>query len=94
MAMTASGRGMAIYNAIAAQPNFSMLSNAEKTALQTQLIAIWGTGDLSYITTNAEADPGTFAAPTGIPVATTGSASAQTGATTSTGPLIGKGTIA
>jgi hypothetical protein len=58
MAMTDSGRATAIYNQIAAGPNFSKLSASEKSGLMTSLQNIWGTGDLTYITGNAQVNPG------------------------------------
>lgn len=90
MAMTQAGRAAAIYNAISSSSaNFSKLSAAEKSAMQTQIQQVWGGGDLVYIQTNAEADPGTFIAtvPTII-------SSAPGVACTGTSAVTGKGTIA
>lgn len=101
MAMTPAARATAIYNKIAASPNFSKLSPTEKSALQAQIQSIWGDGDLVYIQTNADVSPSGSPAtggtglenPSGQPVATTGGPTAQTGATTSPEPLIGTGSI-
>lgn len=93
MSMSASGRGTAIYNQIAASANFDKLSDPEKLALKNQLIDIFG-ADLSYITSNATVNPGTFKAAAGATVATTGTATAQTGTVTSASPSVtGTGTI-
>ena len=77
--MTSSARGTAVYNAIAGlSPNFAKLSAAEQSALQTQIQTIFG-ADLTYVTTNAQVNPASLAALAGIPVATAGSPTAQTG---------------
>lgn len=78
MPMTPTARALAIYNQIAAGPNFSKLSSSEQNALKAQLQSIWGDGDLVYIQANAlvsttdvvtipvTSPPGTPSAGTGV----------------------------
>ena len=89
MAISNTGRATAIYNAIAALPNFGKLSASEQSALQTQIQAVWGAGDLAYIQANAEADPGTLLTTTSTVIAPSGG-----GPCTGVGTITGKGTIA
>ncbi len=89
MAMSQSGRANAIYNAIAATGNFSKLSSTEKSNLLTTIQSIWGAGDLVYIQSNAEADPGTLLTTASTIVAPSGG-----GPCSGTGTITGKGTIA
>lgn len=67
------------------QPDGSM-GYSEKYRLLQGLRAVWG-ADTTYLTGNAEIAPGSLAVATGVPVSTSGSALAQTGATTAAGPL-------
>lgn len=96
MAMTASGRANAIYNAIqTANANFSKLSVSEKAELLTAIEIVWGSdgngnGDLVYIQENAEADPGiTLTTETSTVVAPSGG-----GSCSGTGTITGKASIA
>lgn len=62
----------------------------------TQLNNAWqavATAIVNEITGNAVVNPGTLANPSGQPVATTGSATAQTGTTTAPKTITGAGTI-
>lgn len=93
MALTNAGRATAIFNQIAAGPNFDKLSEDESEALKASIETIWGTGDLTYLKASAEILPGTFQDTAGAPVATTGSAAAQTGTVTAPSPLTGKGVL-
>lgn len=61
MAMVGNDRGDAVYAAVAAaNPNFSKLSSAEMNQLKSYFELIYS-ADTTYITSNAEADPGTLA---------------------------------
>ncbi len=94
MAMTSAGRRDAIYAAIAsANPNFSKLSQSEKDTLKASIGAVWGDGDLPYITANAQVNPGSLNNPAGQPVSTTGGPAAQTGFTTAPEAIAGLGTV-
>lgn len=92
MAMTASARANAIYAAASAMPGFSSLSTAEQNGIKSNIQTIFG-ADLTYIQANAAVVPGSFAVPAGVPVATAGSAAAQTGATTGPGTVLGAGQV-
>jgi enolase len=64
--LTPTGRAQAIYNAIAAtSANFVKLNAAEQQQIMQNLVAIFGTGDLAYLTANAQINPNTFTAPAG-----------------------------
>lgn len=93
MSLNGNNRAQAVYNAIqSSNPNFSQLSAAEKAALLSALQTVY-TADTTYLTTNATIQPGSFGVPVGIPVATTGTAAAQTGATTAPSSVTGVGTL-
>lgn len=94
MSMTAAGRGQAIYNQVAkTSPGFAKLTSAEQAQTLASLTAIFGAGDLAYITANAQVNPGTLADPGGATVATSGSAVAQSGTVTSAVGITGLGTV-
>lgn len=63
---------------------------SEKYKLLLGLQQLWG-ADTTYLTSKAEIAPGTLAANSGIPVATTGGPAAQTGTTQAPGPLAAQG---
>lgn len=90
--MTGNDRAAAVYAAIAAQGNFDGLNADEKSRVKAQLQAIFG-ADLSYITGTAQVLPNTLQNPAGQPVATSGSAVAQSGSTTAPSTLIGTGRL-
>lgn len=92
MSLSGDTRATAIYNVVAAQPAFAHLNDAEKLAFLNQLKIIYG-ADTAYLVANTTVIPGTLAAPAGIPVATAGSPSAQTGSTVAPGALVGAGAI-
>lgn len=71
------------------QPDGSM-GTSEKYRLLQALRAVWG-ADTTYLTGNAEIAPGSLAAAQGISVSVSGSPTAQTGATTASGPLTPQG---
>lgn len=93
MSMVGVDRGLAVYNAvIASNPKCAQMTQAEKDALKYNL-QITYSADTTYITSNAQINPGTLASQPGQPVSTSGSPSAQTGTTTAPKPIAGLGTI-
>lgn len=61
MAMNGNDRGDAAYNSVAgSNPDFAKLSPAEQNTLKSYFRTIYS-ADTGYITSNAEADPGTLA---------------------------------
>lgn len=93
MALTSSGRAAALYAVASSHPKWGMLSAAEQGSVQAQLQAMWGEADLSYLKSAAEILPGTMTDTSGAPVATAGSATAQTGTVTAASPILGKGVL-
>lgn len=97
MPMTNAGRASAIYNAIASSSaSFSKLSAAEKTAMQNQIQAVWGAGDLAYIQTNATVEPDTLNNPAGQVVtipSTSPPGSPSAGTTTAPSVIAGTGKV-
>jgi len=102
--MTPSGRADAIYNAIEnSSAHFSEFSVSEKAALKAQIQQIFGddgsgNGDLTYIQGNADVLPASHSGPSlnnpaGQPVATTGTATAQSGFTTAPETIDGMGSV-
>lgn len=88
-----NSRAQSIYDAIAAaDPNFAKLSESEKDRLLNNLRAVYA-ADTNYLKANTVVNPNTMLVPAGVPVATAGSATAQTGSTTSAGSVNGTGTI-
>lgn len=93
MALNGDARAQAVYTAIAtADPNFGQLNSAEQNTLLSHLKSIYG-ADTTYLTANAVILPGSMQAPAGATVSTTGSAVAQTGATTSPVTIAGTGNL-
>ena len=92
MSLVGNNRAQAIYDALNTAGSLAPLSATEKTAFLNSLKTVWG-ADTTYLTGNAVVQPGSLAAASGIAVSTTGTAAAQTGATTAPGSLTGTGTL-
>lgn len=98
MAMNGTNRGNADATAILAiNPNASKMSAAELATFRSAWQVLMG-ADTTYITGNMQVLPvalsgASLANPTGQPVATTGSATAQTGTTTSPSTITGTGSV-
>lgn len=90
--MVGADRASAVYAAVSEQAGFNDLTAAEKQSVQAQLRTVFS-ADLAYITSRAQVNPATLQNPSGQPVATAGSPSSQTGATTAPSTLIGLGTV-
>jgi len=86
--MRADDRAQAVYNALASQPGFSALNEAERARVKAQLVTVWG-ADLGYIVGNAQVNPATLQNPAGQPVATPMGA----GATSAPAAIIGLGSV-
>lgn len=96
--MNGNARGDVDYDAITSlNPNMSKLSPSEVATLKQAFETLFS-ADTGYIVGNMDVLPVALSglplnAPVGIPVATTGSASAQTGATTALQDITGKGSV-
>lgn len=90
MPLSGNERASAVYNVVASQPNFSMLTTAEQQTVKTQLQVFYG-ADTTYLVGNATLLPGSFASPAGQAVQV--NTATGTGSTSSPAPLSGSGKL-
>jgi hypothetical protein len=91
MTTSNAARTQAVYNAVAAQPGFDALSDAEKAKVKAQLATIFGT-DLAYLVGNITVLPTALRDPGGAPVAV--STTSGTGSVTGPTAIAGTGVVA